>query len=169
LAALVSTHAFASPEAATNAVQDFHLGMSSNDQQVVRETMAKYLPEESDLVYLFGEKGRLLAKNFKASNLFGRLINDAGSLGQKIQAKGAITSIEVEQVNRQNPRYQTFFDELALVPNEVEVYVPNVEYEKLAGGPFHARVVVLPSKVLLLVGFERFADAAREIEAAPNK
>lgn len=154
----------ASPEVVENAIRDFHAGLTSSNEEENKNTIRKYMPTAVDLEFLFGEKGKLLANMFDESNTFQKLINDSGALAEKIRGKGKIVDIQLEPVLAGNPRYKAFFDEFELIPSDVEVYVPHIQYELLSGGPFHARIVLANKKVLFLVGFERFADTIRELD-----
>jgi hypothetical protein len=169
LALIVTSVSHASQERAKQAIHAFHNGMVSENLEVNQATLKKYLPSSSDYIQLFGEAGRLLSNRFTTSKLLERIINDAGSLSEKLRRKGEITDISLEEVVSNNSRYEAFFDELKLLPENTTVYIPSVKYERVSGGPFHARVVITPEKELLIVGFERLIDVAMELQATPNK
>ncbi len=169
LALIVTSISHASQERAKQAILAFHNGMISEELEVNQATLKKYLPSTSDYIQLFGEAGRLLSNRFTTSKLLEKITNDAGSISQKLRRKGKVTDISLEEVVSNNPRYETFFDELRLLPKNTTVYIPSVKYERVSGGPFHARIVITPEKELLIVGFERLIDVAMELQATPNK
>ena len=165
---LTVTEGNAGEARAMDAVKQFHRGMTSPDKEVNRATLQRYLPTKEDLVYLFGEDGRLIADVFDRKGTLRRLVNDAGTMSDKLRRKGGIRSLSLERVHTGNQRYRYFIDELEALPSDVAVYIPHVEYKHISGGPFHARVVLMPCKELLIVGFERYLDSARELKAKPN-
>lgn len=160
---------FGSEVRAYNAVFEFHEGMNSNDFSTNQKTLEKFLHSDNDLIYLLGDEGKILAEGFDRSKVFERFINDAGSLAEKIRRKGKILHLKLEQASRTNSRFEYFYDELDKIPPEVKIYVPQIKYEKISGGPFNARIIVMADKVVFIVGFEHYLEAAKERQNNLNK